>query len=325
MADREKEWIDRLAKAKSLGGEQRYILVQTGRGKVEVAVRSELAPLLKIGDWAIVTLSPRQFVIWSEMFKTIIEHAQKKHKPSPGGKDKAGTAVFQGEVMSRQEYSTETFFGKYESLIGEQVGKELDGFDRLLHDIGNDCLVKLFNLEYKEEGLTTDDLLQGDAQQRCKILSAILYDDALWRLEAAYLMICIGLLNVAYANLRESLEALITAFIVERVDAQAIKFLKGEKVDQRLIAKYINPDYNRWLKDMKKAFSNWGVHTKFESVQLTSLFGPGRFDKIVAEVPKVNRPLKLRDGFVDAASRCIKQGGDLSILFGWLMNIPVRS
>jgi len=225
--------------------------------------------------------------------------------------------------MGRQEYSTETFFGKYESLIRGQLNDRLDGLNRLLRNIGGDCETRLLNLEYSEKGLTTEDLLQGDAQQRCKILAAILYDHALWELEAAYLMICIGLLNIAYANLRGSLEALVTAFIVERVDAEAVKFLKGEKVDPRIIAKYINPNYNRLLRDMKKAFSELGVHTKFESVQLTSLFGPGRFDKIVAELPKVNRPLKLRDGFVDVASRCIKHGEDLSILFVWLMKMPV--
>ena len=78
MADREKEWIDKLAKAKSLGKEDPHLLVQTGHDKIEIALHSELEPLLKIGDWAVVTVSPRQFVLWSEMLKTIIEDAQKK-------------------------------------------------------------------------------------------------------------------------------------------------------------------------------------------------------------------------------------------------------
>lgn len=228
-------------------------------------------------------------------------------------------------MTSRQEYSPETFFGKYESLIREQIGDQLDDFNKLLHDIGNRCMVRLMNIRSSDKVLTVEELLHSDSIQRGKTVSAILYDDALWRLEAAYLMISIGLLNIAYANLRESSEALIVAFIVERVDAQAIKFLKGEKVDQTLIKNYISPDYNQLLKEMKEAFSNWGVHTKFESVQLTSLFGPGRFNRIVAGVPKVNRPLKLPDGFVDAASRCIKQGGNLGVLFVWLMNLPVTS
>ncbi len=305
MADREKEWIGRLAEAKTVGGDRQYIIVQRGHGRVEVAMRSEPEPLLRIGDWAIVTLSPRQFVIWSEMFKAIIAHAQRKHKPSSG-----------------QEYSADTFFGKYESLVREQIGQQLDDFNKLLRDIGHECSAKLMNMPSSDKVVTANDLLAGGSAERRQIVSTLIYDDALWRFEAAHLMISIGLLNIAYANLRESLEALINAFIVERVDEEAIKFLKGDKVNQKLIAKYINKDYNQWLKNMKGAFSNWGVHTKFESVQLTSLFGPARFDKIVAGVPKVNRPLKLRDGFVDAASKCIDQAGNLGILFIWLMKMP---
>ncbi len=83
MADREKEWIDKiaevdkLAKAKSSGKDKPHCLVQTGQDKIEIALYSELAPLLKIGDWAVITASPQKFVIWSEMFKAIIEDAQK--------------------------------------------------------------------------------------------------------------------------------------------------------------------------------------------------------------------------------------------------------
>jgi hypothetical protein len=79
MADREKEWIDRLTKAKSLGKEEPHLLVQTGRSKIEIALHSELEPVLKLGDWAVVTVSPQRFVLWSEMLKKIIEDAQKKH------------------------------------------------------------------------------------------------------------------------------------------------------------------------------------------------------------------------------------------------------
>jgi hypothetical protein len=78
MADREKDWIDKLAKVKTLGKEEPHLLVHTSRDKIEIALHSELGSPLKIGDWAVVTVSPRQFVLWSEMFKKIIEDAQKK-------------------------------------------------------------------------------------------------------------------------------------------------------------------------------------------------------------------------------------------------------
>ena len=78
MADREKEWIEKLAKAKSLGKDDPHCLVQTGKSKIEIALHSEIQPVLKIGDWAVITVSPQKFVLWSEIFKKIIEDAQKK-------------------------------------------------------------------------------------------------------------------------------------------------------------------------------------------------------------------------------------------------------
>jgi hypothetical protein len=228
-------------------------------------------------------------------------------------------------MISRQEFSEDTFFGKYESLIREQLGKQLDDLAKQLRDISSECNIRLMNIPASEKGITVNDLLQGNSSYRRQIVAAMLYNDALWRLEAAYLMLSIGLINIAYANLRESLETLIKAFIVERVDTEAITFLKGEEVNQKLIENYINHDYNNRLKAMKKAFSNWGVHTRFESVQLTSLFGPSRFDKMVSESPKINRVLKLPDGFVDVASACIERAGYLGLLFSWLMSKSVPS
>jgi hypothetical protein len=84
MADREQEWIEKIAKAvnlskaKSAEEDRPHCLVQTGRNKIEIALYSELAPPLKIGNWAVVTVSPQKFVLWSEIFRKIIDNAQKK-------------------------------------------------------------------------------------------------------------------------------------------------------------------------------------------------------------------------------------------------------
>jgi len=228
-------------------------------------------------------------------------------------------------MTNRQEYSLQTFLGKYEILIREQLGKQLDDLYKQLHNIGKKCNIKLMNIPPSEKGITVNDLLQGSSEYRRQTVAAMLYNDALWRLEAAYLMLSIGLINIAYANLRESKEALVIAFIVQRVDTEAINFLEGKEVDKKLIANYINSDYNKRLKDMGDAFGKWGVHTNFESVQLTSLFGPSRFDKMVTESTKINKVLKLPDGFVDVASTCIERAGYLGLLFSWLMSKSVAS
>jgi hypothetical protein len=231
-------------------------------------------------------------------------------------------------MESKQMFSTENFFGKYERIIRGEIGKELDNFRQLIGQIENRCTVRIMNVDFsrpnKGTPITVDNLISCDRDFRCKTLAALLYNDALWRLEATYLMICIGLLNVAYANLRTSLEALLTAFIVERCDEEALRFLKNEKVNPKLAERFINPQYDKILKAMKHAYGVWGVHTYFESLQLSSLFGASRFDKYVTESTKIQKALQLPEGFIEAAKTCIQQGGQVGILFSWLESIPAK-
>ena len=230
-------------------------------------------------------------------------------------------------MSSSQEYNPEAFWGKYEQLIRDVIGSELDNLKKLLRRINMDCLTKLSNIESGPGGLTVQDLLDCSSEERCQILSAILYDEALWRLEAAYLMISAGLLNIAYANIRESREALVKAFITHRIDSEAKKFLEGKEVDPTKIEAFLPPNINQQLMGVQKICSIWGTHTYLQSVQLTTIFGPGRFQRVVAEVPKVNRKIELRDGFADTACRCIKLAKDLGILFIFLLkkSLPPKS
>ena len=229
--------------------------------------------------------------------------------------------------MRSQEFNPETFWGRYEQLIRGEIGNELDDFKQLLHGINMDCLTKLSNIESGPDGLTVQGLLNCSGEERCQILSAILYDEALWRLEAAYLMISAGLLNIAYANIRESREALVKAFIIHRIDSEARKFLEGKEVDPTKIEAFLLPNINQQLIDIQKICSIWGTHTYLQSVQLTTMFGPGRFQRVVAEVPKVNRKIELRNGFADTACRCINLAKELGILFIFLLSksLPPKS
>lgn len=234
-----------------------------------------------------------------------------------------------GDYMAdKQMFSTENYFGKYELIVRGEIGKELDDFKHLISQIENKCTVRIMNIDFNRPNrgspISVEDLVSCDSDFRCKTLAALLFNDALWRLEAAHLMMCIGLLNVAYANLRTSLEALLTAFIVERCDEEALRFLRNEKVNPKLAERLINPEYNNVLKAMKDAYGVWGVHTYFESLQLSSLFGASRFDKYVTESTKIQKSLQLPEGFLDAAKRCIQQGGQVGILFSWLESIPVK-
>lgn len=131
--------------------------------------------------------------------------------------------------------------------------------------------------------------------------------------------------SVAYTNLRTSLDALLTAFIVERCDEEALRFLRNDKVKLNLAEELISTYYNDALKAMKDAYSIWGVHSYFEAVQLSSLFGANRFDKYLTESTKIQRELQLPEGLIDAAKTCIKHGGQTGILFSALESFPVKT
>jgi len=234
------------------------------------------------------------------------------------------------DAQGKQIFSTEGFFGKYESKVREVSGKELDSLKELIHKIENRCTIRVMNIQFhnptKYSPITVESLKSCKSDSRRKILSALLYNDALWRLEAAYLMMCIGVLNVAYANLRTSLEALLSAYIVERCDNEALSLLGNGRVNQKLAEDFItNSEYSDLLRAMKKAFSDWGVHTNFQSLQISSLFGANRFEKFVAESKlKVKKEPQLFQGSIDAIGICIKHGTQVGILFSWLESIPVK-
>jgi len=178
----------------------------------------------------------------------------------------------------------------------------------------------------KASPITVDGLISCNSEFRCKTLATLFYNDSLWRLEAAHLMMCTGMLNVAYTNLRTVVDALAAAFIVERCDEEALNFLKkeGYEVNPKLIAEVIkDTEYQSVPLDMKKAYNSLGVHPCFKSLQLSSMFGVNRFEKFLAERKTgKHKELQLPEGFVDAARFCIQQGSNVGILFSWLLNIP---
>ena len=226
-----------------------------------------------------------------------------------------------------QVFSPETYFGEYEAIIREVIGDELDRFKKSIKDLENSCTTRLMNVDFLTKGtpVTIEGLRSTDRAVRCKILSAFLYNDALWRLEAAHLMMCIGILNVAYTNLRTCIEFMQTAFIVERRDEEAKRFLENKEVDLRLMDELlINKEYSDHLQELKNTYTHLGVHRYLSSLLLSSLFGANRFDKYVTESINKHRPFKLPDGFVDEAKLCIRHGERVCLMFQWLESISVK-
>jgi hypothetical protein len=217
-----------------------------------------------------------------------------------------------------QMFSIDTPLGEYESVIRKEIGNELDGFKKSIVDLENHCTVRLMNVDMMTKGspITIESLLYSPEPLRCKVLSAFLYNDALWRLEAAHLMMCAGMLSVAFTNLRTCIEFYQTAFIVERCDEEAKKFLENKEVNLKLLDSFlINKEYSTHLQELKDLYSRLGVHRHISSLQLSNLFCANRFDKFVAESLHKHRPFQLSPGFVDAAKMCISHGNRVWLLF----------
>lgn len=165
--------------------------------------------------------------------------------------------------MSESTLFLDKFYNERESLIREQIGPKLDGLKNDLKQLYSPCVVRLMNADQQvqtDKGLTIEDLLNLEPSKRQMIVTATMYNDALWRLEAAYLMLCIGMLNVAYSNLRSCLETVIAAHIVENIESQSIKFLSGERINPADIAPFIPEKYNENIKAIKEKLGEWGIH-----------------------------------------------------------------
>lgn len=224
--------------------------------------------------------------------------------------------------MADSQIFCDTYFEKREKIVREQIGKQLDGVKRDISQLYSPCMARLMNAQPQKE-LTLEELLSLEPSQRQGILSAVLYNDALWRLEAAHLMLCIGMLNVAYSNLRSCLETVVGAHIVENLDTEAIRFLNGEDIEPVKIAEFIPEQYDKAIIGMKRTLGNWGVHCSLSGAQLGIFFGPNTFEKMVSGTT-IKKEQLLHTGFKDAASTCLKAMGDVFKMFMFLMSKGIK-
>lgn len=224
--------------------------------------------------------------------------------------------------MSESKIFLDKFYSERENLIREKIGPILDRLKEDLKQLYSPCVVRIMNAEQQvqtDKGLTIGDLLNLEPSKRQMIVTATMYNDALWRLEAAYIMLCIGMLNVAYSNLRSCLETVIAAHIVENIESQSIKFLNREKINQAAIAPFITEKYNQDIKNIKDKLGEWGVHSGVESIMIGTFCSPKTFDKMISDT-KVNKPQELHPDFFDFADTCIQAIGNVFLIFMFLIS-----
>ncbi len=218
--------------------------------------------------------------------------------------------------MSNAHIYSDTFYRGREITVRQQIGKQLDDMEKDLSQLDSPCLVRMMKIQ-KE--MTLEDLLSVDPNTRQEVLAAILYNDALWRIKATYLMLTLGMLNIAYSNLRSCLESIVNAHIVENLDSEAIKFVETGKINPTKISDFIPENYDRSILNMKRAFGNWGTHSNLSAVHLSALFGPNTFDMMVSKTSAQHDQV-LNESFTLAAKTCIEAVGKVFLIFMWIIS-----
>lgn len=224
--------------------------------------------------------------------------------------------------MAENKIFSDKFYSEREILVREHIGTQLDSLQEQLKQLYSPCMARLMNAQIElksDKDMTIGELLDLEPKQRQMVVTAVMYNDALWRLEAAFLMLRIGILNVAYSNLRSCLEILITAHIIENIDSEAVNFLNGERINQAKIAPFITKEYNNDIKQIKNKLGEWGIHSGIESIRLGILFSPNTFDKMISET-QVSKPQGIHEEFVDYAKTCIQAINTVFLIFVFLIH-----
>ena len=83
--------------------------------------------------------------------------------------------------MESSRIFCDKYFEKRESIVRTQIGTRLDQMRKDFEQLDSPVMVRLMNAQLNKP-LTTEELLSFKPIQRQNILSAVLYNDALWRL-----------------------------------------------------------------------------------------------------------------------------------------------
>ncbi len=214
------------------------------------------------------------------------------------------------------------FYSERENLVRGHIGTQLDGLKEQLKQLYSPCITRLMNAAYQtqaDRASTIGDLLDLEPSKRQMIVTATMYNDALWRLETAYLMLRIGILNVVYSNLRSCLETIIAAHIVENVESESVNFLNKKRINQADIAPFIPKTYNDDIKQIKGKFGDWGVHSGVESIIIGIFCNPNAFEKMTSE-NKGSKPQTIQQEFSNYGKTCIQAFNTVFLIFKFLIN-----
>ncbi len=81
MEDEELKFLKMIGMAKKDIGKVPDFMVKAEKGKVTVVMRSKLEELKTFGQWAVVTISPQDFVNMANNFQAMLLDLKRRGKP----------------------------------------------------------------------------------------------------------------------------------------------------------------------------------------------------------------------------------------------------
>ena len=85
MKDVEATFLSAIASLQQQGRKIPNFMILQDKGRFRIALRSTQEPVITFGDWAVTTISPREFVIMAKSSQAILDKLEKESKQSKGG------------------------------------------------------------------------------------------------------------------------------------------------------------------------------------------------------------------------------------------------
>jgi hypothetical protein len=224
--------------------------------------------------------------------------------------------------MNEYKLFADPFFGEREKLIKGCLGSQLDQTSEIIKQLYSPCTSRLFNAEMQlgpSINLTVEGLIDLEPKKCQALLSAYLYDHALWYLEASCIMLRSGIIGCVYTNLRTCLETIIVSHIIENYETELNKFLTGKEINLSVIEGLLTPKYNEDIKQIKYTLGQWGIHTNINSTIIGIFCDPLTLDKMISETNNPKSQI-LHEQFVDYGKVCLQAINTVFLVFMFIVS-----
>lgn len=150
--------------------------------------------------------------------------------------------------------------------------KEVDTLERATDVLGNCIRLLSEQSPFLSGAFSRQDLFDTDAKNRCETVRLLLLMHAVTNLKAAHQLLLTGYLTPSMSCVRTAYEASQIANICSVKDDEAMKFLKGKRINKRGEVMDQVPLIHPKIKEIKDILSEVGVHPNYVSLENQAIF-----------------------------------------------------